>query len=197
VSTVVIGIDPSLAHTGLCRIVDDQLQSVMAVITTPEVPRPARLASVRDQVRGFISRGLKTADVLLVAMESEIWTRNPQQHGDAAAIQAILQVMLMELFQERAGLLVDGGRLLSVNPSQVKKWLGAKEKDTVLLQVYKRYGQEFTDHNMADAFTIGMIGRDFLLYEQGKTWPEATKPQLEVLDVLLKPKQKKRKKEKA
>mgnify|MGYP001619177897 FL=1 len=115
---------------------------------------------------------------VLVSVESEAFGMGFRQDLDPAAIQAVVQVLLWE---QR-----DTLRFLSVNPSRLKKYIGAKGKDEVLLQVYKRYGREFRDHNIADAYVLAMIGLDVLHYERrGDLWPEVTKPQQEVLDALL------------
>jgi Holliday junction resolvasome RuvABC endonuclease subunit len=181
---VVIGIDPSLAHTGVCRAVGGRAQTTTVFQTTPEASRPARLAHLRDAVRGFITRGLAEEAALVVAMESPIWSHNPELHAAESAVYGVLQLAVWDVFQSRPGKTVTN-QFLSVNPQQVKKWLGAKEKAEVLLRVYKLYGQEFRDHNEADAYTLAMIGCNFWHYAvEGTAWPEVTKAQLQVLEKL-------------
>lgn len=192
---VVVGIDPSLTHTGLCRAVDGREQQCSSVITVPGKPRPSRLIQVRDQVRGFILRGLPNSARLVVVMESQIWSHNPEVFAADASLYGVLETMVWEVFGQRVR---EGGKFVSVhpvqegssrfvstNPQQVKKWLGAKEKAEVLLRVYKLYNREFRDHNEADAYALAMMGCSLLRYISG-TDPEVTKAQMEVLDKLLK-----------
>jgi Holliday junction resolvasome RuvABC endonuclease subunit len=178
-----VGIDPSLANTGVCGVVDGVAQVTEVITTAPDHHRPARFVQLREAMLSFLtaSRGQLAGPEgqFIVAMETEIWTGSPVQNGDAAAVQMLYQVLLWERRDAWCF------RYLPVNVSHVKKWLGAKQKNEVLLQVFKRYGKEFTNDNAADAFVIAMIGEAYATYIlDGDTWPEWTKPQLEVLDKL-------------
>jgi len=181
---VVVGIDPSLVKTGLCRAVDGRAQLSSVVITESDRPRPERLIRIRDEVGGFIRRsiGAGVAGPFVVAMESQIWA-SPDIHSADAAVYGILQVEIWQIFLAR---LPDISLFVSVNPSHVKKWLGVKDKDQILLQVFKRYGLEFRTHDEADAFVVAAIGQSLVRYHQtGAVWPEITRPQVEVLDKLI------------
>lgn len=180
---VVVGVDPSLAATGICGVVDGAAQVTDVFVTISGQHRPARLIEQRERLHSFLiaSRGqVREGGQFLVAMEAEIWMGNPTQSGDASAIQAMYQTLLWQLDPQHQWL-----HYLPVNAAQVKKWLGAREKNEILLQVFKRYGREFQNDNAADAFTIAMIGDSYAAYVlDGVTWPEWTKPQVEVLDKL-------------
>lgn len=189
---IVIGIDPSLVKTGLCRVVDGVAQMTTLVTTTPDRPRPERLIHLQESVGGFIRRSFGFGAPLgvverpfVVAMESQIWSTNPDIHSADAAVYGVLQVEIWEIFQKWART-PNIALFVSVNPAHVKKWLGVKDKDQILLQVFKRYGREFPTHDEADAFVVAMIGQSLVRYRQaGALWPEITKPQGEVLDKLL------------
>jgi Holliday junction resolvasome RuvABC endonuclease subunit len=178
----VLGIDPSLTATGIAVLNNGELK-LSEVLRSPSAssapewaPRftmPARLIAQRNALQYWYITTLPH----LIAMEAEIWTSNPAQSSQAAAIQATYQTMIYEQDPQP--------RFLSVNVSHVKKWIGAQKKQEILLAVYKRYSREFKDDNAADAFVIAMIGDAFLKYERGgegaDTW---TKPQREVLETL-------------
>ena len=168
----ILGVDPSLTNTGIVVVRDGAVVLETLIQSEPDMLRPDRLLKLDDEFSAL----LKKWDPALVAMEAEIWTSSQAQSSDQGAVQAVYQMLIREY----------NLRFLSVNVSHVKKYVGAKEKDQVLLQVYKRYKREIMDHNIADAFVIAQIGLDFLHYEQaGTLWPELTKPQTEVLDTLL------------
>ena len=186
---IVVAIDPSLSHTGLCRFVDGQEQATSSVLTLPDGSWPARLAILRDQVQLFLLRGVPADANLLVTMESQVWSHNPSVYAADAAVYGVLQLIIWETFKQRERCVVrpptGSSRFLSVNPQQVKKWLGAKEKAEVLLRVYKLYGREFRDHNEADAYTLAVIGCKFLKHLGTGVPPiECTKAQAEVLEKL-------------
>lgn len=178
-SVVVIGIDPSLTATGVCVVRDGKEALTKSFGTGPGEPMPARLAYIRRVLLDYVVPERPA----LVAMESE--TFGQQSQSATAAVQWTYQLALWETVQTGPLRFGPVFRFLSVNPAHVKKWLGAKKKDEVLLQIFKRYGREFKDDNEADAYAIAMIGAAFLPYEMtGSAWPETTKPQREVLEKL-------------
>ena len=181
---VSVGIDPSLAATGVCGVVDGQMKVSTVFTTEPTAHRPVRLIQQRDRLKDLLlaSKGQLPGPEakLVVGMEAEVWLGNPTQSGDAAAIQAVYQLLLWELDPRHEWLY-----FLPINTMWVKKWLGAKEKHEILLQVYKRYGQEFRDHNAADAFTLAMIADSYAAYIfDGAHWPEWKEAQWHVLKKL-------------
>jgi len=173
---IVVGIDPSLTATGIVVAKSGVMQSSQLVSSGPDIHRPQRLVDLRQGVLACLE-GLGSVEVIV--MESEVFGM-VHQASEQGQVQGVLQVAVFEYLKTRPQ-----GHFLSVNPSVLKKWLGAKGKDEVLLQVYKRYGQEFRDHNLADAFALAVIGEAYASYVlDGKTWPEWTKSHLEVLDKL-------------
>lgn len=174
-----LGIDPSLTGCAVCHVLEGQAVSVTRHGAPPTLPYPSRLAVVRE----FVMASVLKAQPLLIAMESEIWTADPSHSSVQSGVQAILQTAIWEARGIQVGRQV---LFLSVNPSHVKKYVGAQKKNEVLLQVYKKFKREFSDDNDADAFVIGMIGAAFYDYKvHGLLWPDLTKPQIEVLDKLL------------
>lgn len=185
VDTAVLGIDPSLTATGITAVLHGRAALTETWTTDPRQHRPARLFHLAQNLRNLIiaTRGQLSGPYgggLVVAMENEIFMSNPTQNQDASAVQATYQQVLWDLDPQHQWL-----HYLPVNVAHVKKWLGAQQKDQILLQVFKRYHVEFRDHNQADAYALGMIGHAYTLYRQGTTWPDWTKPQLEVLAKLL------------
>ena len=86
-----------------------------------------------------------------------------------------------------------GIKFKDITPNQGKKFLtgkGQSEKNVILKEVYKKYGIDTDDDNIADAINFNMIGRTML------GWRECdNKAQQEVLaDLLAGPKVKKTKK---
>ena len=76
-------------------------------------------------------------------------------------------------------------------PSQVKKYISGTGKDVkkelILLDVYKKYGVEFRDNNIADAYVLSRICRDYYFLKEHSIIEETTyKYQVEVLKALQK-----------
>ena len=184
VDVAVLGIDPSLTNTALCLMVNGKLERETLVPTRPTMLRPARFRDVRTTVMDWVTK-LPPARHAVVAVEAELWSG---QSSDSAAIQALLEVSLWEL----SSLL--SFRYLVVNAAQVKKYAGAPKKEHLLQQVYKRWHREYRSNDAADAFVVAAIATDLVHYSAQSSavaqvratslWPEATKPQVEVLDKL-------------
>lgn len=160
-----LGIDPSIAHTGVCRLRMGQEEAVQELPTDPGVHRPERLVLLRERVREFIQVGGAIVSALspgqqvpvTVALETEIWMGAGHTASESAAVQAVLQVLLWEMRGQWRKARWPTFWFLPVNVSHVKKWVDAKEKQHVLMKVYKLYGREFTNDNLADAFVLAKI----------------------------------------
>lgn len=159
-----IGIDPSIAHTGVCRLRMGQEDAVEELTTASGSHRAERLVGLRERLRDFLIRGGLLANVLpparapvVIAMETEIWTSAGHTASESAAVQAVFQVLLWETRAQWRKAGWPTLWFLPVNVSQLKKWVDAKEKQHVLMKVFKLYGREFTNDNLADAFVLAQI----------------------------------------
>ena len=74
-----------------------------------------------------------------------------------------------------------GVPVLEVPPSTLKKFVtgrGNAAKNEMLLHVYKRWGREYSDDNMADAYALSMLGWDII---REKITRKADQPMLKKL----------------
>ncbi len=175
---VILGIDPSLTSTGWCLLERSEVKGTGCIQTTSAAVRPLRLNEIRAQLLRMLYPYDGRIMSILVAMEAEIWMGG---RGHEATDQFALQAILQDAFFH----LAPQPEFLSVNVWHVKKFLGAKLKDEVLLKTYKLFNREFRDHNQADAFVIAHIADVFAHYRDGTVWQDTTKAQAEVLDKLL------------
>ncbi len=182
---ITIGIDPSVAHTGICRLIDGREDAVLELPTPAGLPRPERLIMARENIRAFLQFKIPT-EPLHVALEGEAW----MAHGmvDTAAIQATCQVLLWEMRSQWRRAQWPPLRFLPVNISWLKKWVDAKEKQHVLMRVLKQYDREFTNDNMADAFVLAKIADAYAQLQAGTaTLKDFSQRQQEVLTKLVCP----------
>jgi len=150
-SLAIVGIDPSMSSTGWCVLAGDQFRSG-SFKTDPETPRMQRLIDQRNSICQLLLP-FAGCERFVVAMESEIWGLGPAQGSEQAMIQAVYQTLIWEYFRPR------GAKFLSVNPQHVKGFIGAKEKEKILLQVYKHFGVECLTNDQADAIVIAKIAQ--------------------------------------
>jgi Holliday junction resolvasome RuvABC endonuclease subunit len=129
-----------------------------------------RLAAVRVFVSGLMNE----YDLELVVMEGYA---NAAKFGREMAGE-LGAVVKMAVFDHT----VFGSPFvpLVVPPTRLKKFVAGKgnaKKNEMLLAVYKRWGYEFADDNMADAFSLAKLGLAYL----GKEDWELTQVQKDVL----------------
>jgi len=65
----------------------------------------------------------------------------------------------------KLGLFERGFRVLLVTPTSLKKFVtnkGNSPKDIMMLQTFKKYGVEFTDNNLCDAYGLAQVGKAYL-----------------------------------
>lgn len=165
--TVVAGIDPSYSCTAVVVLRDGSFADSLR-LKLPEEEPPARLVFVRDKVRSFLS-GFQPE---LVAIEG-------YAHGakfgreQAGELGGILRVTLWEELWP----------YVVVAPPTLKKWVtgkGVAEKSLILREVYKKWGFDAEDDNLADAFALAKLAGAMKAPERTKTFSALMK-KLEVI----------------
>lgn len=82
-------------------------------------------------------------------------------------------------------------------PNQVKKFCSGKgncAKELILQQVYKRWGVEFSDNNLADAYTMARLGAAYL--EEDHNLTAFQQGVIDTMKGIITPKKRKAKKKK-
>lgn len=181
---IVLGIDPSMTNTGYVVLGGPPREPevlVAGAISSAPYLRPPRLQNMRASLRDTVIEWKPK----VIAMEAEVWMSNPSASTDQSAVQAIYQDML---YTEMAGTLnLDWKvapprfRFLSVNASQVKKYVGAPKKEHILKEVWRRYEFDTNVNDIADAYVVARIAWDLI----HRTPSELIKPQAEVFAKLV------------
>ena len=156
-----IGVDPSLTGTGLvCIDSKGVIENQELIKTTASMIIEARLKFINEKVQLFISDNLKDKDLLgIVYIEGLSFGAK----GDAIMQLAGLHYLLRINFNSRSDMKYD-----VIPPTTLKKFITGKgntKKELMLLKVYKRWGVEFTDNNMADAFSLARMALDTCDYK--------------------------------
>ena len=157
---ITIGIDPSLTNTGIVVLSDHPYGDLQDNwIIQPKTAGVLRLFEIRGELIKLLDRmageGESPAD--LVVIEGYAFARPNQAHQIGE-----LGGMIRMLMTAR------GENWIEVAPSALKKFATGKgnaPKELILQQVYKRWGVEFDDNNLADAFTLAKVGQAYLLPE--------------------------------
>ena len=156
-----IGVDPSLTGTGLvCIDSEGVIENQDLIKTTASMIIEARLKLINEKVQSFISDSLKDKDILaIVYIEGLSFGAKGNSVMELAGLHYLLRVN----FNSRSYIKYD-----VIPPSNIKKFITGKgnaKKELMLLKVYKRWGVEFTDNNMADAFSLSRMALDTCNYK--------------------------------
>ena len=157
---MITGLDLSLTSTGVVTLFDDRGPISKAIQTKSKGEE--RLVTIENE----ISNHLMEYPPQLVVIEGYAYgsKHNREACGELGG------VVKTSLFLCEHGFLV-------VPPARLKKFAGAKKKDQIRLQVYKRWGFEAKTDDEIDAYVLAKIGMAYLGCED-----DLTKTQREVVD---------------
>jgi len=143
-----IGIDLSLTGTGIIvldwfgKIAEQELIS-----TTPKEEIENRITSIGEKVIGIVNKYPNSE----ISMEG-------LSHGSAS--DSMLELAALHYYVR---ILLKNQNLSFevLPPTSLKKFLTGKghaKKNLMLLYVYKKYGEEFQDDNLADSYALARYG---------------------------------------
>jgi len=167
-----LGMDLSLTATGIVKIKNGKIIDRRLIKSKPTGKKPIdelmRLLQIADN--SVFSEKVNDPDI--VAVEGlAFMARNTTALCQLAGLNYLIRERLYTLDIP----------FIIVAPSSLKKFItgkGNSAKDVILMEIYKRYGETFTDDNEADAFGLAKIGEAILK----KT--KLTIPQQEVVDMV-------------
>lgn len=151
----VVGIDPSLTGTGLCRMNQDNVEDFEAITVGSAFKGMKRLDELEKKVMDF------TKDASYVFIEGLAFGARGRAILDLAGLGNVLRLSLFR------------GRFpyWDVPPTVLKKYVTTKgnaNKNVVLEQCFRRFGKGsdiLKDDNQVDAFCLVRFGISFLELE--------------------------------
>jgi len=164
-----IGLDLSLSATGAV-LIDTEYNILKKDIITSTARGTERLYLMEMSLLDFID----DEKIDLVCIESPAYSAPGNLH-DLGKLAGMCE---MSLYKK-------GITFIYAAPLQLKKYVtgqGKGEKSAIILDIYKFWGEELRDNNIADAYVLAHIARDFHLNETN-----LKKYQLEVLKKITPP----------
>lgn len=146
-----IGIDASLTGTGVVVLDGDDISWSQRIDT--KLKGMERLIFIEERLKHIIKQFSPT----LVLIEGYAFSAK----GLSYQIGELGGVIRMMLHKHEV-------RWIEIPPAQVKKFATGKgnaQKDFVMLNVYKKWGAEFSSNDEADAFVLAKIGQALIDYE--------------------------------
>ena len=150
-----IGIDPSLTGSGLVIIDEEKIVKQLTVSTSPKDPMEVRINTIGDMIVNLsILNDLdKLYSIGGIAIEGLSFGSKGQSILELGGLHYHLRMLL---WNNNIGYTI-------VPPTTLKKFVTGKgtcKKDLMLLKVYKRWNEEFSDDNLADAFSLAMFMKE-------------------------------------
>ena len=176
---ITVGLDLSLTKTGWAIMEDDGLVTTSGVIKShPLGDKPIdetnRIVKIAEEVVQKIDELLPHKSPDLVVIENlAFMARNTTALTQLAGLSHIVRILLVQF----------NWPFILEAPSTLKKFItgkGNSDKNVMMMSIYKNYGHEFLDDNIADAFGLAACGMALL----GKPLKKLGKAQEEVINLL-------------
>lgn len=151
---IVTGLDISLTNTGSVGLVDGREPKTRSIKPNSNMRGLERLAWIEGEVDRLFF-GLAPSHVLAVIEGYSMGLKLGSVLADLAEIGGIIR---LALWRRRVPMLI-------VPPSSLKFFItgkGNSTKDVMLKEVYRRWGFDTNDNNLADAYALAKVGEAWL-----------------------------------
>jgi len=150
--SLIVGIDPSLTSTGIVVLRGGEVELAETIKTKSNYSLIHRVSVIYRAITNIVE-GL-TTDLIVIEGFS---------YGSKGRAVFDIAYLGWRIREELERLRVQNGiPWLDVPPAQLKKFAtgkGTANKEVIMQQVYKRWGVEASDNNVADAFVLAQIGQ--------------------------------------
>lgn len=176
---ITVGLDLSLTKTGIVITQEDGSVLYSGLVKSKPtgdsvIDETRRILKIAEEVVSKIDEMLPGENPAIIAIEGlAFMARNTSALVQLAGLNYLIRVMLSEL----------GWPFIIVAPTSLKKFItgsGKGDKDMMSMAVYKNYGFESLDNNIADAYSLSVTGLAVL----DKPLRPNTIPQNEVIKLL-------------
>lgn len=160
-----LGADLSLTGSGLV-VIDDSYNIVKMDVFKSKVTGVERLFHLRNTLDSFLAEFNKE-DIKLVAIENYAYGKAKEGDGRVFEIGEWGGIFRLYMFDNNYNFILP-------SPTQVKKYITGKgeaktKKELIILDIYKKYGIEIRQADMADAYVLARIAKDFYNSEKNLT----------------------------
>jgi Holliday junction resolvasome RuvABC endonuclease subunit len=162
----IVGVDPSVAKTGVSTCAPDGTWSTHFIDTPNGAKDPGRIHWIAQQVLSLVDDGTYDVPECLLVIEKPM-----QSRGDP--INMVLHMRIREELAKRCSV-----RTLVVSPAEVKKFAtndGRAEKGTVAFAVARKWGDILPDDAKEDtieSLVMAKIGECWLNRDEDGRWTE-------------------------
>jgi len=169
-----LGIDPSLTNSGLVFI-DDSYAIIDMIKFNVSATGVERLFHLQNKLLEVLD---KYTTIRQICVEGPAY----RETGKIFELGQWAGILYLELYKR-------GIHFTVVAPLQLKKYVSAigknQGKQVVILDVFKNFGEEIRDNDLADAYVLARIAHDFYGLCNEAELKDIKKYQLEVLNKLF------------
>ncbi len=149
-----VGIDPSLTNTGLVILNEEaEVLNQELIMTSSKEDIEVRLIKIRDHIMYSLTND-ELDKFFHVCIEGLSFMSKGQGFTQLAGLHYFLRTCLYQ----RSGDI----EYKVIAPTSLKKFVfkGNAKKELMLLKIFKRWGTEFEDSNLADAYGLARMSLD-------------------------------------
>jgi len=140
---ICIGIDPSFTGTGLIALSNGDIKKERLIVSNSKDEVEDRLVYITDRIIDFCVEFSKP----IIYMEGIAFAKKSTYAHQLGALHFYIRIRLKQIRQT----------FTVVPPTELKKFVTGKgncKKDLMLMKTYKRWGVEFDDDNICDAYCL-------------------------------------------
>ena len=151
-SKLYVGIDPSITSTGLIILNENYEIIEMSVISSDvKDPNEVRIQQIGCEI--LLSLNKLQKDIEKVCLEGISFGSSGRGVAQQAGLNYYISILLIE----------NNYDYIRCEPSKLKKFVTGKgqcKKDLMLMKTYKKWGIEFDNSDLCDAYGLARYGKD-------------------------------------
>lgn len=160
-----IGIDPSLTSTGVVVLRDEEVLMCETLPNQPSLYLVERVAKILHRVEQVVKLNYKRypKESIVIALEGFSYGSKGRSVFDIGYLGWRIRELLINM---ESSFKI---KWLLVPPSNLKKYASGKgncKKEIVIMNVFKRWNQEFEDNNQADAYVLARVAKSYFYPEE-------------------------------
>jgi len=146
-----IGVDLSFTGTGLVVLSESlEILCQKLITSSPKEPTEQRIVSISEQVFSEIRK----YPPCIICIEGLSFSSRGQATLDLAGLHYFIRISCM---------VSRTNRFYAIPPTTLKKFVtgtGRCQKNLMLLKTYKKFGVEFSDDNLCDAYCLAQYAKN-------------------------------------
>ncbi len=149
---IFIGVDLSFSGTGFVSLSDDcSIITQQLISSSAKDCMEKRLIYITDAIMNLLN--INTTDKFFIFMEGLSFGSKGQSMLELGGLHYLLKTKLYSISSENIS-------YETIPPTSLKKFItgsGQAKKELMLLKVYKKFGIEFSDNNICDAYCLARL----------------------------------------